>query len=149
MLIVDGWERNVAEFSSLKPMNQCCINCHTLLCGDIRAIFKIAVLPLLLRFQIETCKSTQIFLANCFINGGSSFYSLPVVISSVSPPIRLLFHVSQDHVLDRGWHSRHFPRDVCFPTTPRFSKMLHYCLGLISLHSFRHHIHDIFHHSCS
>jgi hypothetical protein len=107
------------------------------------------VLPLLLRLQKQSCQPTQILLAHCLVHCGSSFYPLSVVVSGVRPPVCLLLHVTQNHVLNRSRHPWHFPWYVRFPTSPCFSEVLHDCLCLVCLDSFRHHVHDVFHHCSS
>lgn len=84
----------MAELSGFKPVHQSGVNSHTFFCRNVRSIFQIAVLSLLLGFEIEPGQSSQIFLADCLVDSGSSFYSLSVVVSGIGPPISLLFDVS-------------------------------------------------------
>ena len=84
----------MAELSGFKPMHQSCVNSHAFFCRDVRSILEIAVLSLLLGFEIESGQSSQIFLADSFVDSGSSFYSLPVVVGGIGPPISLLLDVS-------------------------------------------------------
>ena len=83
----------MAELSGFKPVHQSGVNSHTFFCRNIGSIFEIAVLSLLLGFEIEPGQSSQIFLADCLVDSGSPFNSLSVVVGGIGPPISLLFDV--------------------------------------------------------
>ena len=57
-------------------------------------------------------------------NRGTSTDSLAIVMGCVGPPISFGLDISQNHVFNGQRQSRHFPRDVGLPTTPRFAQML-------------------------
>lgn len=45
--------------------------------------------------------------------------------------------------------SSNLPRDVCLPTSPRFTQMLQNNTGLVLFDSFRHHVQNVMHDSSS
>jgi len=132
------------ELPGLEPVHCCCVNCNCFLWSYVGSIFEIVVLALLLSLQVQPSQSSEILFSHCFVNCRTPSYPFTIVISSVRPPISLCLDVSDDHVLNWGGKSRNFPRNICFPTPPRFRKMLQDCFGLVCLDTFRHHIVDVY-----
>ena len=80
---------------------------NSLLRSDVGSILEVVVLPLLLRLQIQPCQPAQVLTAHCLVHSGATPDTLPVVVGHVSPPVRLLLHVPQDHVLNGSGQARH------------------------------------------
>ena len=64
---------------------------------------QVVVLSFLLSFEVKSCKTTQIFLANSFVNSGTTTNTFSVVMCSVCPPISLGFDIPQYHVFNCCW----------------------------------------------
>ena len=82
---------------------------------------EVVVLALLLCLEVEAGEAAQVLAAHGLVDGGTAADALPVVVRHVGPPIGLLLHVAQDHVLDGSRQPRHLPGDVRLPaalTTP-------------------------------
>ena len=91
---------------------------NSLLWGDVRSILEVVVLPLLLCLQVETCQPAQVLAAYCLVHSGSTPNTLPVVVGHIGPPVRLLLHISQNHVLNGSRQPRHLhtqSRTSCKP----------------------------------
>ncbi len=80
---------------------------NSLLWGDVRSILEVVVLPLLLCLQVQTCQPAQVLAAHCLVHSGSTPDTLPVVVGHIGPPVRLLLHITQNHVLNGSWQPRH------------------------------------------
>lgn len=124
--------------SAFKPMHESCVNRHRFFRRKVRSVFQIIMLPFLFIFQCQSCQSTQILLTDCFINSSSSFNSLPIIISCISPPVRFLLDILLDQSFNRSRHTGNFPGSIRFPTSPCFCKMLHYSFLVFCSYSFRH-----------
>lgn len=66
--------------------------------------------------------------------------SLSVVVGSVGPPISFSLHISQNHILNRGGQTWHFPWNVGLPTPPGLTEVLQNSPCLVLFDSLRHHI---------
>lgn len=80
---------------------------HSFLRSDIRPIFEVVVLPLLLSLQVQPCQPAQVLSADGFVYSSSTPDTLPVVVSHIGPPVSLLLDIPQNHVLNGGrepWH---------------------------------------------
>jgi len=78
------------------------------------------MLTLLLGLEVQPSQSSEILFSHCFVNRRTPSYPLTVIVSGVSPPISFGLDVADDHVFNRGGKSRNFPRNIRFPTAPRF-----------------------------
>ncbi len=76
---------------------------------------EVVVLALLLGLEVEAGEAAQVLAAHGLVDGGAAADALAVVVRHVGPPVRLLLHVAQNHVLNRRRQPRHLPRDVCLP----------------------------------
>lgn len=74
-------ERNWSKLSTLKPVNSCCVNCYGLLRANIWTILEVSVLAFLLRLQIKTCETTEIFLHYSFVDCCTAPDTLTIVVS--------------------------------------------------------------------
>lgn len=106
---------------------------------------QIVMLTFLLSFQVKSCQSSQVLLANSLINRGTPADTLPVVMSRIGPPIRLHLHVPQNHVFNRNRQSRYFPGNVCLPAPPRLGEVLQDRPSLVLLDALRHHVDNVVH----
>lgn len=68
---------------------------------------QIVMLPLLFSFEVQSCKPSQVLLADGFVDGGTAADTLAVVVRRISPPIRLHFHIAENHVLYWCGQARH------------------------------------------
>lgn len=55
----------------------------------------------------------QVLAADSLVHCGTTPDSLPVVVGNIGPPVSLLLHIAQNHVLNWGRKARHLPGDVC------------------------------------
>ena len=129
-------------------MNDSGIEGNTILRRNIRPILQIIMLSLLLWFKVKSCQSAEVLLADGFIYCSSSLYPFTIIISRICPPVSFLFHITQNHIFNRARHSWNLPGNVGLPTSPCLSEVLHDGFCFVCFDSFRHHIHNIFHH-CS
>ena len=109
------------ELPRLQPVNSRREYGHRRLRTNVRAVLEVVVLSLLLRLQVQPRESSQVLLAYGLVNGGPAADALPIIISSVRPPVSLRLHVTQYHVLNGRWQSRHLPWYVGLPAAPRLS----------------------------
>mmetsp|Transcript_39887 Transcript_39887/g.113149 ORF Transcript_39887/g.113149 Transcript_39887/m.113149 type:complete len:527 (-) Transcript_39887:833-2413(-) len=65
----------------------------------------------------------------------------------ICPPVGLLLHIAQDHVLHRRRQPRDLPRDVGLPAAPGLAEVLQNSAGLVLLHALGHHVQDVVHDS--
>jgi hypothetical protein len=135
----------VVEFSGFKPMHKHRVNRYGFIWLQVRTVFEIVMLTFLFVFKEETSESTHVFLTDCFIDCCTTSNSFSIVVGSVCPPIRFLLYETENNILNRSWHSRHFPGNVGFPASPCFTEMLHNSSVLISFNSLWHHITDTHH----
>ena len=126
-------------------MNSCSINSNSLLGRDVRSILQVIMLTLLLCLQIQPGQSSQILLANCLIDCGSSSNSLAIVMSSICPPIGLHLDITQDHVLNGNRQSGNFPWNICLPASPSLRQMLQNGPSFVLFDSLGHHVYNIVH----
>ena len=74
-------------------MHKCRIDGNGLIWSNVRTVLEVVVLPFLLTFKVEAGKTTQVFLANSFVNSRTSSDSLTVIVGSVGPPVGLGFDI--------------------------------------------------------
>ena len=61
----------------------------------------------------RSCIPSKIFAAYSLVYGSTSSDSLSIVVSHIGPPVSLLLHIPQDHILNRCRQTWHLPWDVC------------------------------------
>lgn len=61
---------------------------------------QIIMLSFLFSFQVESSQSSQVLLADGFVDRGSTSDTFTIVVSSVGPPVCFGLDVTQDHILD-------------------------------------------------
>jgi hypothetical protein len=149
VFVVDRWEWYRHELSGFKPPKQRRKYRHSLLRRDIRSILQMIMLPLLLRLQIQPRQPAQILLTDRLIHRRPPPNPLPIIIRRIRPPIRLLLHIPQNHILYGAWHPRHLPRNIGLPAPPGLGQVLHNCFGFVGFYALRHHVHDVFHDGCA
>mmetsp|Transcript_45139 Transcript_45139/g.81181 ORF Transcript_45139/g.81181 Transcript_45139/m.81181 type:complete len:277 (+) Transcript_45139:4424-5254(+) len=149
VLVIQRWERNGRELSRLEPVHSCSVDGNCLLSAHVRSILQVVVLPLLLSFEPQACKSAKVFLARGFVHGGTSANTLSIVVGGVCPPVCLGLDVAKDHVFNGRWQPRDLPRDVCFPASPCLGQMLQDGAGFVCTNTLRHHVNDIVHDGCT
>jgi len=62
---------------------------------------QVVVLSFLFGFEIETSQTSQVLLADGFVDSGASTNTFTVVVGCVCPPVCLHLDVPKDHVFDR------------------------------------------------
>mmetsp|Transcript_67280 Transcript_67280/g.140138 ORF Transcript_67280/g.140138 Transcript_67280/m.140138 type:complete len:884 (+) Transcript_67280:4960-7611(+) len=122
---------------------------NRLLCGEVRPVLEVVVLPLLLSLEPQARQPPQVLLAHRLVHGRASPDALAVVVRDVGPPVCLGLDVAQNHVLNRNRHPGHLPRDVRLPAAPRLGEMLQNDLALVLFHALRHHVQNVMHHRCA
>ena len=130
-------------------MDSCSKDGNCFFSRNIRTILQIIMLSLLFTLQIQSSQSAQILFTDSLVDCRSSSNSLSIVVSSVCPPVGLHLDITKDHVFDWNGKTRDFPGNVCLPTSPGFRQVLKDCSCLVLLNSFRHHVNDVMHDSCS
>mmetsp|Transcript_3343 Transcript_3343/g.8103 ORF Transcript_3343/g.8103 Transcript_3343/m.8103 type:complete len:350 (-) Transcript_3343:723-1772(-) len=122
-----------------------CVDCDGFVCRNVRTIFQIGVLSFLLCFEPQSGKTTEVFLAYCLVDGGTTANAFPVVVRSIGPPISLRLDIAQYHVLHRSRKTRDLPWNIRLPAAPRFGQVLQDGPGFVGLHTLWHHINDVMH----
>lgn len=79
-----------------------------------QSYLQVVVLSLLLGLQVQPGESTKVLLANGFVHSGTAAYSLAIVMCGVRPPVRLHFHVSENHVLNWSREAGYLI-EICYP----------------------------------
>ena len=88
---------------------------HTKRAWESGAHLEVVVLALLLSLEVEACQAAQVLATDGLVDGGAAADALAVVVRHIGPPVRLLLHIAQDHVLDGRWQPRHLPGNVRLP----------------------------------
>eukprot|EP00967_Tisochrysis_lutea_P025532 scaffold29471_cov28-Tisochrysis_lutea.AAC.6 len=107
----------------------------------------IVVLPLLFRLEPQPREAPEILLGDRLVDSGPTSNAFAIVVRYVGPPVRLGLDVSEDHVLNRSRHARHFPRNVCLPAAPCLGEVLQNGARLVRLHALGHHVKNVVHDS--
>mmetsp|Transcript_8730 Transcript_8730/g.18587 ORF Transcript_8730/g.18587 Transcript_8730/m.18587 type:complete len:747 (-) Transcript_8730:2392-4632(-) len=118
VLVVEGGEGDAAVLAALQPVHRGGVDGNCLLGGHVGAVLEVVVLPLLLGLEVQAGQAPQVLAAHSLVDSGAAADALSVVVRHVGPPVRLLLHVPQDHVLHRGGQARHLPGDVGLPAAP-------------------------------
>lgn len=66
----------------------------------------------LLALEVEACEPAQVLAAHRLVDCCTAPDALAVVVRHLRPPVSLLLHVAQDHVLNGSGQARHLPGDV-------------------------------------
>lgn len=92
--------------SALQPVDGGGVDGHSLLGGDVRAIFEVVMLSLLLRLQIEPSQPAKVLLTDSLVHGCSTSDSLTVIVSCVRPPISFRLDKAKNHIFHRDGQTR-------------------------------------------
>lgn len=65
-------------------MNRCGIDCYSFFCTDIRPIFQVTVLTLLLGLEIKTRETTQVLLHNGLVHSSTSTDTLTIIVRNTA-----------------------------------------------------------------
>ena len=89
------------------------------------------MLALLLGLEEKAREAAKIFTAYSLVHGCTAANTLAIVVCHIGPPISLLLHVPQDHVLNWGRQPRHLcpPRQV----SKNNCKLLHRATPVLSI----------------
>lgn len=82
LLRIDLREWNWGEFPALQPMDSRSVDSSCLLGADVGTILQVRVLSLLLGLEVKTSETTEVFLHNCFVDGGATTNTLTVVVGN-------------------------------------------------------------------
>mmetsp|Transcript_30637 Transcript_30637/g.99608 ORF Transcript_30637/g.99608 Transcript_30637/m.99608 type:complete len:435 (-) Transcript_30637:2259-3563(-) len=145
VLVRQRRERDGRKLARLKPVHRGGVNRHRLLRSHVRPILEVVVLALLLRFEVEPREPPQVFPAHRLVHRRAAPDALAVVMRNVRPPVRLGLDVPQNHRLHGRWQSRHLPRDVCLPASPRLREVLQDGARFVGFDPLRHRVQQVVH----
>mmetsp|Transcript_889 Transcript_889/g.2132 ORF Transcript_889/g.2132 Transcript_889/m.2132 type:complete len:706 (-) Transcript_889:1206-3323(-) len=146
VLVVERREGDGRELPRLEPMHGRGVDGHSLLAAHVWAVLQVVVLALLLSLEPQACQASQVLLARCLVDSGTTTNPLAVVVGGIGPPVRLGLDVAQDHVLNWRGQARDLPGNVGLPATPRLGEVLQDGPCLVGPHTLWHHVDDVVHH---
>lgn len=65
------------------------IDCNSLFSADVRTVFEVTMLALLLGLEVQTSETTQILLDDSFIDGRATADTLSVIVGNSVEGMRL------------------------------------------------------------
>jgi hypothetical protein len=72
VLVREGREGDGGEFPRFQPVHGGRVDGDGLFRADVGSVLEVPVLPLLLRFEVETGKTTEVLPYNCLVDGGTA-----------------------------------------------------------------------------